>query len=255
MMHSTTNPYATMKALFTTLLLLISAVATGADMQITIPELKVFNGVNDTVYTNLRSTKVEPDGVRFVHDGGIVKIPFEHLSEEIRVKCGYDLKEAAAYSKDASEKSQATAEKIAKQRLENAERENKLHKDSNSPPKPTGPVTQGDVKAVWYGRLASYRINPLDRDREEQAAAKESLMDSIRAGKLDHRAAVFAHEYNAWMYRQNGEHEKAEKEQDKIRKMEAIAATKKLAAANSQLAGAVNRLADVIATNPYRSYY
>ena len=42
--------------------------------------------------------RVEPDGINYVFAGGMVKVPFTDLPEEIQKQFGYDPKKAAAFT-------------------------------------------------------------------------------------------------------------------------------------------------------------
>jgi hypothetical protein len=60
-----------------------------------IPTLTTTDG---KTYKAVTITKVEPDGIRIMHDGGMAKIPFEKLSEALRKQHGYDPKKAAEHA-------------------------------------------------------------------------------------------------------------------------------------------------------------
>ncbi|MGD9874516.1 MAG: hypothetical protein AB7T27_09635 [Kiritimatiellia bacterium] len=66
-------------------------------------------------YINARITRVEPDGISFSHAGGIAKIPFWELPEEIQKKYGYDPQKAAAYSRQSSQAQAAYLKKVQSQ--------------------------------------------------------------------------------------------------------------------------------------------
>jgi len=50
-------------------------------------------------YINARITQIEPDGISLIHAGGIAKIPFWELTEDIQKKYGYDPVKATEYHK------------------------------------------------------------------------------------------------------------------------------------------------------------
>lgn len=64
-----------------------------------IPELRVPSGTlhGDDVFKNVRVTAVLPDGLKISHDGGISKIPFERLPQDLRSKYKFDAGAAAAF--------------------------------------------------------------------------------------------------------------------------------------------------------------
>lgn len=65
------------------------------------------------VYKNATVSRVEPDGIVITHAAGIVKIPFEELSEQFRQKYNYDRAAAARYRSQASKAQQALQARTA----------------------------------------------------------------------------------------------------------------------------------------------
>ena len=55
-------------------------------------------------YSDVKVTKVEPDGLSITHQTGTAKVPFIKLSEELRKKHGYDAEKAEAYQKEQARK-------------------------------------------------------------------------------------------------------------------------------------------------------
>lgn len=83
-------------------------------------------------YVNAKITQVEPDGISFTHAGGIAKIPFWELTEEMQKKYGYDPVKATEYHKKS-----LTAQAERRRREATAEQERLLRRQANS-------------KAVYY---------------------------------------------------------------------------------------------------------
>ncbi|MDQ3621916.1 MAG: hypothetical protein M3463_05415 [Verrucomicrobiota bacterium] len=77
-----------MNPLYTGVLLAISSIAVHAD------ELTLLDGKK---LTNIAVSRVEPDGIVIITDFSIEKVPFSQLSEEMRLKYGYDAKKAADF--------------------------------------------------------------------------------------------------------------------------------------------------------------
>ena len=50
-----------------------------------------------TVYTNVKITRVEPDGITVMHSGGIAKLFFQELSPDMQTRFGYDPSKARQY--------------------------------------------------------------------------------------------------------------------------------------------------------------
>jgi hypothetical protein len=58
-------------------------------------------------YKNAKVNRVEPDGIVISFSGGIVKIPFAELSEELQQKYSYDPEAAKQFAADVAQKQQA----------------------------------------------------------------------------------------------------------------------------------------------------
>src|SRR5438034_7860617 len=78
-----------------------------------------FKTVNGKEYKNATVSRVEPDGIVIKFSGGIVKIPFTELSQDLQEKYHYDPTAAASY---------AAADAAARQRFaqEQAEQQQRL---------------------------------------------------------------------------------------------------------------------------------
>lgn len=93
-----------MKALLLAVLVVGTAFANGD----TYPTLKTLKGVE---FRNVRVSEIEPDGITVFHAGGVAKIPFRELPEELRKKYGFDAKRAAqAEVADAQEQARIAAQ-------------------------------------------------------------------------------------------------------------------------------------------------
>lgn len=82
-------------------------------------------------YSSARIVKVEPDGIRLIHESGSCKVPFSKLPTEIQTKYSYDPEKAEQYKKETAQKEiennqailRAEAEKKAMQlKLKSAKR-------------------------------------------------------------------------------------------------------------------------------------
>lgn len=213
--------------------------------EIVLAELKVGEGISQKTYTNLRATKIEPDGIRFVHDGGVVKVPYEALPPEIQAKMEYDPSKAEEHramvqAGNAAALARAEAERAAQRKSE---------EDEAAPP-PSKTITLADVKTRWMA-MWSQELNPLDREITRKRAEQASMLEAISSGKFDLKAAKFAHEYNAWVYRQEGDETAAAEEMKRIQEIERTEAMNRMAAATDNTASAINRLAAVL-ENPFR---
>ncbi len=72
--------------------------------------------VDGQVFRNVEIRLVEPDSLTFRHDGGVSKLSFPSLSEEIREKYGYDPKAAAKYRRDLADEKKRQEEEEAVRR-------------------------------------------------------------------------------------------------------------------------------------------
>lgn len=73
-------------------------------------------------YTNVTVTKIEPDGIRIIHESGIAKVPFESLPEEIRAKLGMTQEAADAHRRKIEVQQQQIAEETKKRQVLGAAR-------------------------------------------------------------------------------------------------------------------------------------
>jgi hypothetical protein len=68
-------------------------------------------------YTNVTVTKIEPDGIRIIHESGAVKIPYENIPEETRVKLGMNQEAADSHRKNVQVQEQRITAAIKKQQV------------------------------------------------------------------------------------------------------------------------------------------
>ena len=66
-----------------------------------------FKTIDGKEYKNAKVSRVEPDGIVITFSGGIVKIPFTELSEELQRKYSYDPEAAKQFAADSAQKQQA----------------------------------------------------------------------------------------------------------------------------------------------------
>ena len=66
--------------------------------------------VDNKIYKDVTILRVEPDGITYMHSGGVVKLSFEELPQETRDKYGYNSEKVKDYLKRKAQ-SQAHAEK------------------------------------------------------------------------------------------------------------------------------------------------
>lgn len=105
-------------------------------------------GTNDLVtndgyiFRHVEIRSVEPDGLTFHHDGGVTKLMFASLPEEIRKQHGYDPKAAAKYQRDiANEKKRQKEDEAVRRAMNKFEPQNQIHGVAE-------PISILDVKTV-----------------------------------------------------------------------------------------------------------
>lgn len=69
-------------------------------------DLTTLSGVT---YANVRLTRVEPDGLTYMHSLGVCKLAFTDLPESLRRAYNFDPQRAAAYTKESAERAAARA--------------------------------------------------------------------------------------------------------------------------------------------------
>src|SRR5215510_8083637 len=63
-----------------------------------------FKTISGKEYKNATVSRVEPDGIVVRFSGGIVKIPFTDMSDELRLKYNYDPDAAKQYTTEIQQK-------------------------------------------------------------------------------------------------------------------------------------------------------
>jgi hypothetical protein len=81
-----------------------TAVAIFAALSASIVLADDFRTLNGKEYKNATVTRVEPDGVTIKFHGGIVKVPFTDLNEELRRKYNYDPDAAKQFGVETQQK-------------------------------------------------------------------------------------------------------------------------------------------------------
>jgi len=80
-----------------------------------IPEVRVTNqGVVEKVIKNSVVKKVYPDGILFMNDEGLMKIPFSKLPAEFSLKYGYDPEKAKSFTQDENKRQNEMAAALEK---------------------------------------------------------------------------------------------------------------------------------------------
>lgn len=144
------------------------------DVNAPIPSLIVAsNGVPTQVLKNARIKKVYPDGITFIHDSGMSKVPFEKLPKEFQTKFGYDEKAAKEYSKIDDKRQQALSREL-QQQAATAQKE-QARKDAAFREKDALESAQ---------KAQQNRANQIERSRIAAAANEKAEADKLRATAL-----------------------------------------------------------------------
>lgn len=202
---------------------------------------KPFGG--ETVYTNARLTKVDPDGLHFFHDNGAVKVPYEKLPLDLQAKFGFDAAKAGAFRQE-----QSVAEKSFLEGVDKIKAEQKKQADDTKSAKqnavasaamPT-PITINDVKAQWLIEYDIQRVPSLDRDLVSKRKLYPLMTQVILAGQLDSLADKFVCQYNMSVYSKLGDSEAVERERDRLISIRYTEAIDNLSDSIRSLANALN---------------
>lgn len=163
---------------------------------------------NGSVLKNAKITRVDPDGLRIMHQDGIAKVPHESLPPELKAKYNFDATEAAAFRK------QTEADQMEAQRRMRQEREmlrdqkqaalDKAKEEADKTPRLTEAAS---VKGYWMRSLPQPRNLDPDYDRKVKFATY--MADQIRSGFYDLEAESTALQWNVKECTRIGELEKA----------------------------------------------
>lgn len=136
------------------------------------PGTNDFVTADGQIYRNVQVRHIEPDGLTFHHDGGVTKVNFTALPEELQKKYEYDPKAAVAYQKAMTEaKKQAEKDQAAIR----AQNEGARQKQIKTEPIRVFEVMTDRVKKTAFG-TPQYRVrfsvrNYDDKPRSIRVAA------------------------------------------------------------------------------------
>ena len=89
-----------------------------------------FKTLNGKEYKNATVTRVEPDGVVIKFHGGIVKVPFTDLNEELRRKYNYDPDAARQFAAETQQNINEQNQMVARQVKPTPAQPSDLHRDN-----------------------------------------------------------------------------------------------------------------------------
>src|SRR5262249_16185569 len=92
-----------------------------------------FKTINGKEYKDATVSRVEPDGILIRFSGGIVKIPFIDLSEQVRQQYHYDSQKASAYANEQAAIVQQTNQQIEDSNMQGREAKQDQRSLSSTP--------------------------------------------------------------------------------------------------------------------------
>jgi hypothetical protein len=153
-------------------------------------------------YKSVYIRRIDPDGIRIIHESGAAKIPIEKLTYEQCVRYHLTSKGAAEYRK-ISAKNEAAAILAAYETAARAERQK-----PQPPPRPSLKfATAQQVKNSWIRNME--RPRRLDRNYNTLLRAYHDSIASIQGGDRDMEAEEMAAKYNKNLAKRNGQIEAA----------------------------------------------
>jgi hypothetical protein len=149
-------------------------------------------------YKSVYIRRIDPDGIRIIHESGAAKIPIEKLTYEQCVKYHLTSKGAAEYRK-ISAKNEAAAILAAYETAARAERQ----KPQPPPRPPLKFATAQQVKDSWIRNME--RPRRLDPNYNTLLRAYHNSIASIQRGSRDMEAQEMAANYNKNLATRAGE--------------------------------------------------
>jgi hypothetical protein len=155
-------------------------------------------------YKSVYIRRIDPDGIRIIHESGATKIPIEKLTNEQCAHYNLTSKGAAEYRKTL-----AKNELAALRRLQQLELQEYQRRQSQPPPPRPRPkfITAQQVKDAWIRQIQP--PGRLDRNYKELIRDYYNSIASIRAGSRDTEAEEAAAKYNKNLAIRAGELETA----------------------------------------------
>jgi hypothetical protein len=172
--------------------LLILSLALAAPAFLTAEDVTLMNG---KILKNAKIMRVDPDGIRFLHDAGITKALVEELPVEIKTKHNFDMAKATAFREQSTKEQAEMANKSMerKQALEDARVAEALRKKEEMDKTPRLTVSQS-VKGLWLRSLPWPK--GLERDQLSRRKFCEYMTQQINGGAFDLEAESTALKWN-----------------------------------------------------------
>jgi len=193
------------RCILTVLLCLFTVAANAQDKP---ADITLLNG---KILKNARVSRVDPDGLRIVHDDGLTKVPMEDLPPALKEKYSFDSQKADQFrEKQQQAMKQAAAEE--KQRLdeEKADKERKadLTRKEQEKARNTPRLTTAEGIKGWLRSLPQPE-GLTDHQNTAKVKFAESMSKMINSGQLDLEAEKTALQWNQSEYQRVGQNENA----------------------------------------------
>jgi hypothetical protein len=157
---------------------------------------------NGKVLKNAKVTKVEPDGLKIVHEDGVGKVPAELLPDELRAKYSFDPQKAKAFRKKTEEEQIEAAKRLRKEREAVAEFQIAPIKAAREQFEKTPRLTEASsIKGLWQRSL------PWPHGMETPTNLKycQTVAAQIQSGFFDLEAEMTALRWNRQEYERVGD--------------------------------------------------
>jgi hypothetical protein len=171
--------------------------------------------LNGKMLKGVQVTKVEPDGLRVMHQDGLSKIPFESLPPEWKARYPFDINKAEAYRKDTAAEQQSIRAKMKEEKEKLREMELAPMKKAKEEAARTPRLTDASsIKSYWIRSLP--QPVSLDRDYSRKLKFAAYMTQQIQSGIYDLDAEATALEWNFREYTRIGELERAKLLSDQL---------------------------------------
>lgn len=195
-------------------------------------------------YTGAKITRADPDALTIMHSGGMARVPFTDLPEEIRKKFGYDPEKAAVFKNQSAQQQMALrkrAAQIQQERQSAAQQkahatEEKMKTDATKP----RILSVAHVKNYWINTFPQPKS--LDSDFHQKKKAYAQLIADIRSGSLDNAAESKALELNLNEYLRVGDTIRADQTRKSIIALEEKVHKEQLLLAEQRKAASLNAI-------------
>lgn len=163
---------------------------------------------NGVVLKNAKITRVDPDGLRIMHDDGISKVSHESLTPELKAKYNFDSEKAESFRKQTEIEQRDAQKRMREEREQLREKELAPLRKAREEAAKTPRLTEaGSIKGYWIRSLPQPRS--LDADYRRKMEFSAYMTERIRDGDYDLEADSTALQWNTQECTRVGELEKA----------------------------------------------